>query len=188
PDTPVDVFHTNSLEVLREDIPGIARAGNILLSVRQLNSIMIVDLEEEESIWYWGQQRIQRQHHASVLKNGNLLLLDNGTFREHSRGIELNPRSEEIVWSYGSRKNQRFFCTFRGGIQRLPNGNTLITNADQDVAFELTPDKRKVWSLTLRAPNSGGDDDGSQQIMYRMRRLPLEHNFVQRLMQLESQT
>jgi hypothetical protein len=33
----------------------------------------------------------------------------------------------------------------RGGVQRLPNGNTLITESDPGYAFEVTPEGETVW-------------------------------------------
>jgi hypothetical protein len=60
----------------------------------------------------------------------------------------------EIVWEYSdrtgldlpfSRKNQRFFTPFIGSAQRLPNGNTLITEGATGTLIEVTKDKEIVW-------------------------------------------
>ena len=41
----------------------------------------------------------------------------------------------------------RFFSELCGTCQRLPNGNTLITESTRGRAFEVTPDKEIVWEF-----------------------------------------
>jgi len=107
------------------------------------------------------------QHHAHMIPKGlpgegNILVLDNGgiggygdsKLRAYSRVLEFNPVTMEIVWEYSdrtgldlpfSRKNQRFFTPFIGSAQRLPNGNTLITEGATGTLIEVTKDKEIVW-------------------------------------------
>jgi hypothetical protein len=99
---------------------------------------------------------------------GNILVFDNGgaggygffgmpnAFRLYSRVIEYNPVTCELVWEYQHRKNgdyapisqdysERFFSYFISGAQRLPNGNTLITEGAEGRVFEVTQDGEIVW-------------------------------------------
>ena len=79
-------------------------------------------------------------HDASVLKNGHILIFDNGLGRGWSRVIELDPLARRIVWEYKAPTPTDFYTATRGGCQRLPNGNTLITDSEAGRVFEVTPD------------------------------------------------
>ena len=57
--------------------------------------------------------------------------------RDHSRVLEIDPVAMKIVWQYTPTEAgflapmdcNRFYSPFISGMQRLPNGNTLITEA-----------------------------------------------------------
>ena len=142
-----DWAHTNTIEVLpdtplgRED--SRFRAGNLLFSFRSLDIIGIIDREKEEIVWAWGLGELDGQHQPTMLADGNILIFDNGTYRNHSRAVEIKPATGEIVWEYMDGEN--FYSPYRSGVQRLPNGNTLICESDAGRIFEVTADKEIVW-------------------------------------------
>ena len=109
--------------------------GNILFCIHHHNIIGVMDIEKEEIIWTWGTQELQGPHQPSIMKNGNILIFDNGTVRQYSRIIELNPKTEEIEWEYVANPPELFYTETRGSVQRLPNGNTLITESDNNDSF-----------------------------------------------------
>lgn len=86
---------------------------------------------------------------ATRLPDGNTLI---GCGDAH-RVIEVDP-DDNIVWEVGETEipgNQLYFAC---GVQRLPNGNTVISNwsghvddHSQPQVFELTPDKQVVWEV-----------------------------------------
>ena len=53
--------------------------------------------------------------------------------------------SRQVVWSYQSRSNQGFFSHIGSGVQRLPNGNTLICAMTEGHLFEVTAAGDVVW-------------------------------------------
>jgi hypothetical protein len=53
------------------------------------------------------------------------------------------PASPE--WSYGGAASERFYSSFISGVQRLPNGNTLICSGADGRIFEITADREIVW-------------------------------------------
>jgi len=162
-----NVFHTNSIEIIEKDIPGLARKGDLLISIRQLNIIAIIDHSTKQLIWTWGENDLRKQHHPSLLDNGNILIFDNqGADGRRSRIVELNPITEKIEWTYDSDK---FFSFSRGGNQRLPNGNTLVTESDKGRVFEITPDGKVVWEFWNPEIN-----DDKRAVIYRMMRLDPE--------------
>jgi outer membrane protein assembly factor BamB len=82
-----------------------------------------------------------------MLPNGNLMVFDNGYSRGWSRVVEYDPSSGEIVWEYKASDPYEFFSRGRGSCQRLPNGNTLITESAKGRVFETTPDGKLVWEF-----------------------------------------
>jgi hypothetical protein len=113
------------------------------------------------------------QHHAHMIPKGlpgegNILVFDNGGYggfgapnpgapdgvnnvkRDYSRVLEMNPVTLEIVWEYsankaGNRDRVKFYSDYVSSAQRLPNGNTLITEGAFGRIFEVTPDYETVW-------------------------------------------
>ena len=92
---------------------------------------------------------LSHQHHATWLGNGHILVFDNGCHRlrapSFSQVIELDPASGEIVWSYHGHTIVAFFSFMVGGCERLPNGNTLVTEGASGRLFEVTPKHDIVW-------------------------------------------
>jgi hypothetical protein len=102
---------------------------------------------------------------------GNLLVFDNGGWagygapnpgaphglktaqRDYSRVLEIDPTTLEIKWQYTPKEAgfvvpldaARFYSPFISSAQRLPNGNTLITEGSDGRIFEVTPDHQIVW-------------------------------------------
>jgi hypothetical protein len=73
-----DAFHVNSIELVDRNISGVAKKGDLLLSIRQLNLICIFRERTGELVWSWGPGQVQCQHHASFVEKDNILLFDNG--------------------------------------------------------------------------------------------------------------
>lgn len=146
-----DLFHTNTIEIIMDESFGdhssIFAQGNVLLSLLTTNVIAILDMDKEMITWALSGQW-KRQHQPTLLANGNILLLDNcGGHLGMSKVIEINPFTQEIVWSYEGAPENGFFTNSCGSNQRLLNGNTLITESDSGRAFEVTPENRIVWEF-----------------------------------------
>jgi hypothetical protein len=67
--------------------------------------------------------------------------------------VEVSP-AKEIVWSLTENEIPGIPLRFMAGVQRLPNGNTVVCNwgghghlDEQPLAFEITRDKRVVWKV-----------------------------------------
>ena len=144
---PSDWAHTNTIEVLPDTPLGRRddrfRAGNLLFSFRALDMIGVIDRRAEEVVWAWGLGVLDGQHQPTMVGDGNILVFDNGTYRGFSKAVELDPETEEVVWEYGA--GGEFYSPFRSGVQRLPNGNTLICESDSGRIFEVTPGGEVVW-------------------------------------------
>ncbi|MFZ5654180.1 MAG: arylsulfotransferase family protein [Pseudomonadota bacterium] len=156
-----DFLHPNTVEVLRG--PGSARfaygkAGDVLLSFRDLGLIAVLDPHTEEYSWMLRGSWIG-QHDPTLLADGRLLLFDNfGHFGPggRSRVIEIDPGTGGVVWQYAGRGESPLDSKIRGGQQRLPNGNTLITESDGGRLLEVTRSGEVVWEYLN--PARGGRD------------------------------
>jgi len=135
--------HANTCEVLPD--------GNVLTSFRLLNTVAIVDKQSGDFRWKWGRNELGHQHDPNPLPNGHILIFDNGfhTVRPgpgtQSRIIEVDPKTNTIVWKYEARPPWEFFSFFISGAQRLPNGNTLICEGMKGRLFEVTHEGEIVW-------------------------------------------
>jgi hypothetical protein len=167
-----DLFHTNSIELLDGSVadanPAFA-AGNLLISVFHLNAIAVVDPGREKVVWvHTG--RYRQQHDPKILPNGNLLLFDNRGRRGSSAILEFEPRTMALVWKYRGSRRQPFFSKTCGTSERLPNGNTLISETDFGRAFEVTPEGEIVWEFYN--PHRAGEDDQFIASLPELIRLP----------------
>ncbi len=173
---------------------------NVVISSRQASIVAIVardgsvvwqlgpDFSRGETLRDIGQ--VIGQHHAHIVPEGlpgagNMLIFDNGGSsgygapsaiapnglgiyaRATSRVLEINPVTLELVWSYQA---PNFFSTNISSAQRLPNGNTLITEGAPGRIFEVTADRAIVWEYM--SPFFGGPR--STNSVYRAYRLPYE--------------
>lgn len=109
-------------------------------------------------------------HHAHMIPKGlpgegNILVFDNGgisgygllggpnQYRPYSKVIEFNPITFNTTWQYQSKNgsiffepnNHKFLSPVSSSAQRLPNGNTLITEAISSRVFEVTSEHEIVW-------------------------------------------
>lgn len=166
PESPCDVLHTNTLELLAEHPAGLWLHGDILVCMRELNTIAVVDLAHGTVRWQWGVGSISGPHQPSMLPDGRILVFDNGVANRRSRVVIVDPVTREVVWSWTANPPESFFCPLAGGCELLSNGNVLVTNSAAGAAFELTPDKQINWELTLPI-DAYGPDRGRVSI-YRM--------------------
>lgn len=196
-----DIFHTNTLEVfdgiLAAQSP-IFKKGNILLSMRMTDTIAIADLEERKIVWAQKPGFWKVQHQPTLLENGNMLIFNNlyiekkpdkAEFErltrtngyklideklytdDRSSVIELNPLTMEINWEYKGDENNPFFSLASGSNQRLPNGNTLITESDRGRVFEVTPKGQIVWEY-INTHRTGEDKEKTAVIFELIRFRP----------------
>ena len=148
-----DWTHTNTVQELPDTPLGRRdprfRAGNVMFSHRNLDTIGIIDKRTQEIVWAWGPGQLDYQHHAHMLPGGNILVFDNGPHRGYSRVVEVEPASGKIVWQYMADPAEAFHAPYFSGQQRLPNGNTFICGGGTEDGrlFEVTPGGDVVWDF-----------------------------------------
>jgi hypothetical protein len=152
------------------------------------------DYRETEAMQGIGQ--IIGQHHPHIIPKGlpgagNLLVFDNGgasgygfttpmapkgvdgVRRHFSRVLEIDPMTVEKVWEYSIQgvEGYRFFSHYVSAAQRLPNGNTLITEGADGRLFEVTAEGEIVWEYV--SPYFGTNQSSTNRV-YRAYRVPYE--------------
>jgi uncharacterized protein (UPF0248 family) len=156
--------------------------GDILASFRPTSTVVRISRKTGEIVWKLGPPTVAGQHAPTMLGNGNVLIFDNGVHRlddsmPYSRVIEVNPATNQIVWMYQDRPGWNFFSPRMGGAQRLPNGNTLITEASSGRFFEITKDGEVVWEYVnpyFGTPLFGGPPTSQSNQVFRALRYSAE--------------
>lgn len=149
PGSPCDVLHTNTLEVLDEHPRGLWKAGDVLVCMRELDTVAVVDPVRCVVRWSWGSAELSGPHQPSALPDGRVLVFDNGAGRGWTRLVIVDPMADQVEWTWSADPPDSFYCPLAGGCQVLDNGNLLVTHSAAGKAFELTPSGRTVWQLTL---------------------------------------
>jgi hypothetical protein len=99
--------------------------------------------------------RFTYQHDIRRLPNGNITLFDNGNFHAPpcSRAVEYKldeqAKTAELVWEY--RHVPCLQAAATGNVQRLPNGNTLISWGTEHTVTEVRPDASTALELNFSA-------------------------------------
>jgi hypothetical protein len=127
---------------------------------------------------------------------GNILVFDNGggagygapnpsaltgtrnAVRDYSRVLEFDPTTLAIVWQYTPNEAgfiipmnaQMFYSSFVSAAQRLPNGNTLITEGAGGRILEVTPQHDIVWEYLSPYRHR----TRNMNLVYRAYRVPYE--------------
>jgi hypothetical protein len=155
--------HANSIAVTLD--------GDVLVSFRHLDTIMIVGRETKEIIWHMRDETWGHQHNADMLPNGNITLFANGMNNLHqplhSRALEIEPKSGKIVWQYMDPQRWTFFSPVMSGIQRLENGNSLICEALSGRVFEVDGAGEIVWDYIVPMHHLNPVVHGSSNILFR---------------------
>lgn len=128
--------------------------GNILASLRSVSAVVVISRATGEILWRTEPGTVSQQHAPTELDDGRLLVFDNGVFRPHSdvpysRVIEIDRGSGKVVWEYHDPAREFFFAPFMGSAQRLPNGNTLVTDSPSGRLFEVTRDGYLCWEYVV---------------------------------------
>jgi hypothetical protein len=132
--------HANSIDMTTD--------GDVLVSFREISLIARIDWKTGDVLWKYGRPVISHQHDPSETPDGNILVFDNGAhhpIQGRTRVVEVDPKTDKVVWQFSGDPVFSFRCLHIGGCQRLPNGNTLICEGECGRLIEVTPDKEVCW-------------------------------------------
>ncbi len=154
-----DVVHLNDVEEIPTEFLGAFpqfSAGDLLVSLRQSNLVMVVEPSSGRIKWRRTGPWIQ-QHDADWQPDGTITVFDNrydfSPYGRHFGGsniISVDPKTDTIRYLYGKGADQHFYTPVQGDHQVLPNGNVLINESSAGRAFEVTPNGDIVWEYINR--------------------------------------
>ncbi len=154
----IDFEHANSIDIDSD--------GNYLLSNRNLSEITKINGVTGDIIWRFGGNHnqfklvgdtlgISCQHYVRWLKNGDILLFDNGVYHPvpESRAVEFyldtNTMTATRKWQF--RHDPPLFAEVMGNAERLDNGNTFIGWGSETsvAATEVDSTGKVVYEMSL---------------------------------------
>lgn len=173
-----DIGKMDSIQVIEKEIPRLAhlgfKPGNLLVAFDLCSCLAVIDRATHEIVWSYKPFDEFRDniHTASITPEGNIVYFRTNMSwmvrafgYSYSEVFELDPLTGENVWSYRADKSGEFYSGWSGSVQKLPNGNYLISGGG--AAFELTPDKHMVWKWV----NPRRDPEGKPELFYRISRV-----------------
>ncbi|MEM1448050.1 MAG: arylsulfotransferase family protein [Planctomycetota bacterium] len=139
-DTTYDYFHLNSIAFDGPDA--------MLVCLRNVDLVVAIDLPSRTIGSGLGPGTLDWPHAPSIVERDGrraVLVFDNGYHRGWSRAVELDRVSGEVLWEYRGTPSRPLFSRVRGYVERLPGGNTLITESERGRALEVTDEGEIVW-------------------------------------------
>lgn len=154
--------HTDALEYIKEN--PITRKPAYLISINNLDALVMVERESGKIIWRWGDKYLGGQHSLALTNRGTIVTFDTGKYRNHfktsrnttpfgytisySQIVEVNidPPSLRQTFVPGPQQPVRsiFYSPINGSVQALPNGNILVSAGIRGRIFEVDLKNRKV--------------------------------------------
>jgi hypothetical protein len=159
-----DPLHINDVEPLPDTLAAdypLFEAGDLLVSLRNLDLVLVVDPETRSVKWH-RRGGMQHQHDPDWMGDGWIGIFDNrtdGTRRGRmlggSRVVAVQPHTDSTTVLYPTSRSERFYTYHRGKWQQLENGNLLLTEEEAARAVEVAPDGSTVWEW-IHAPAGDG--------------------------------
>ncbi len=153
-----EIVHLNKIEELPRNLAqdfSLFDSGDLLLSLRNYNMLLVVD-PETETIKWWTVGPWVRQHDPSFKAGGTIVVFNNNIYREEtttnlvSNIIEIDPRTNDYKVIYGGKKGQEMLTRLRGKQEVTIKGGLLITEFEAGRAFETNARGDVIWEFINR--------------------------------------
>ena len=146
-----DPFHPNDAEPLTAELAPafpMFEAGDVMLSLRELNMVAVVDPETGMMRW-WRHGPWIKQHDPDFQPDGTITVYDNGTGTGSSKIIRVDPApdlgDDALTTEFAGTEAVPFYSWRRGKHQYLPNGNVLLSEPEHGRVLEVSPSGEVVW-------------------------------------------
>ena len=145
-----DLLHLNDAEPFPDHFePGVFKPGDVMVSLRNINSIMVFD-RETRRVRYMISGAFDGQHDPDFIDGNRFSVFDNNRIsisatHQTSKISIVDARDNSIEVIYEGKEPNIFYTAFAGKHQWLPNGHLLISESCEGRAFELNPDMEIVW-------------------------------------------
>ncbi len=162
-----EIVHLNKIAELpaeiADDFP-MFEAGDLAVSIRQLNLVMVIDPDDGKVKW-WRIGPWLRQHDPEFRAGGRLVVFNNNAYKtaypvgdektpvEFERGstvVEIDPASGAYATLYGQMAGQEMLTIVRGKVELTPLGGLLVTEFEGGRVFESDAAGRVIWEYINR--------------------------------------
>ena len=146
--------------------------GFIYAGFRNVSRVIKIEKKTEQVVMAWGNfmsyQNMSngdgfflKQHETTLLRNGNIAVYNNGQLAEPDDTTaqvssvvvftqEHDTVASKIAWKFDCNFDSIHKISVRGGsVDELKNGNLLVCMGSINRVFEVTRDKRIVWSAVV---------------------------------------
>ncbi len=151
--------------------------GFVYASLRNVSRLIKIDKQSGKVICSWGENMkfngspnangfFSKQHETTLLRDGNIAVYNNDLRPINNNGIGHRSSSvviftqpsqssnSSIAWSFECRLDSNNNLSNRGGsVDEMNNGNLLVGMGMVNKIFEITLDKRIVWSAVIERSN-----------------------------------
>ena len=166
-----EILHVNKIaeldESLADQFPDFD-AGDLVLSLRNLNMLMVVDPATETVKW-WRIGPWIRQHDPEFGPGGVIVLFNNNVYRTAfaagrdvswtttalsvpriSNILSVNPTTDDVQILYGTRDGEELLSVIRGKVDLTGQGGLLITEFEAGRVIETDAEGNIVWEYINR--------------------------------------
>lgn len=164
-----EIVHLNKIEELSSDIANnfpMFEAGDLVLSIRELNLIMVISPETGKIKW-WKIGPWLRQHDPEFCSDGKIAVFNNNTYRTAfgkrphldksrvtiprvSNITDIDPVTDTSRVVYGGKHDEEFLSVIRGKFELTQSGGLLITEFEGGRVFETDGEGRIIWEYVNR--------------------------------------
>lgn len=158
-----EILHLNKIcelpSRIADDFP-MFEAGDLLLSIRESNMILVIDPDTQNIKW-WHIGPWLRQHDPEFKPGGTISLFNNNCYRTAygdtgkdrspldapriSNIMEIDPSNNAVKVVYGKKQGQEMLSIIRGKHDLMPDGGLFITEFEGGRAFQVDPNGKVVW-------------------------------------------
>jgi len=155
-----ELVHTNKVAELPDEISDrfpMFSAGDLLLSLRQLNLVLVIDGTTKRVKWHQTGPWL-RQHDPEFMPDGRISIFNNNMYKTAYQGsytrpdaprvtniMAVDPVTGETEIIYGQRPGQELLSVIRGQHELLDDGGMLITEFDAGRVFEVDKNGDLLW-------------------------------------------
>jgi hypothetical protein len=163
-----EILHLNKVAELRQDIAAqfpMFAPGDLLLSIREMNLVMVVDPHSRAVKW-WKIGPWLRQHDPGFTPRGTIVLFNNNMFLSDARWmvdepisllnapavsniVEVDPASGRSNVLYGGAGHE-LMSAIRGKVEVTARNGLLITEFEGGRVLETDAPGRTVWEYVNR--------------------------------------
>ena len=148
-----DILHLNDVDPFPADMePGIFGPGDVLLSFRDVNSVLVLNWERRK-IKFSATGLTHRQHDPDFIDGNSFSVFDNNApsiaheGALQSRIVKIEAPELRSTVLYAASHAEFFHTAKMGWHQRLPNGNLLLVESEGGRAFEVDANNEIVWQF-----------------------------------------